>query len=131
MWLALFSAVGLSALLATGGKFGKRQSGIERRYQARNWQAKDLERMDRLGNGKVEKPRAEKPQAENTQTGSEQVAIPNYSSPAKTIVGLWPLAGVLGALCVTSLVMLLFTRGPFCVQVPPGKSPDCATTRKE
>ena len=41
MWLALFSAVGLSALLATGGKFGKRQSGIERRYQARNWQARD------------------------------------------------------------------------------------------
>ncbi len=35
LWFALFSAVGLTTLLATGGKFKRRQAGIERRDQAR------------------------------------------------------------------------------------------------
>jgi hypothetical protein len=98
-WLTLFSAVGLAALLATGGKFGKRQSGIERRYQARDWQARALERE----NG------PEKAVGENPQAEPGKAAVPDYSTPEKTIVGLWPLACVLGALCVTSLVLLVYT----------------------
>ena len=35
LWFALFSGVGLTALLATGGKFGNRQAQIERKGQAR------------------------------------------------------------------------------------------------
>jgi len=34
-WFALFTAVGLAALLATGGRLGKRQANIENKYQAR------------------------------------------------------------------------------------------------
>lgn len=115
LWLALFTAVGLAALLATGGKFGKRQSGIERRYQARDWQARNWQAPDRqvqsqqvggLGQEAVVESEAR----ESPRADPQQVATPDYSTPKKTLVGLWPLAGVLGTLCVASLVMLCYSR---------------------
>jgi hypothetical protein len=129
MWLALFSAVGLSALLATGGKFGKRQSGIERRYQARDWQARDQQGRDqqardqRARDQQARDQQARDQQARDVATESgtnssasedllkdlEPVAKPSYSTPSNTLIGLWPLAGVMGAICGTSLLMLLAT----------------------
>ncbi len=130
LWLALFTAVGLAALLATGGKFGKRQSGIERRYQARDWQARDWQARDwqardwqarnwQAPDRSVQTDRvhaldheaaAENKASESPRADSGQVATPDYSTPKKTLVGLWPLAGVLGTLCATSLLMLYCTR---------------------
>ncbi len=43
LWFRLFPAVGLAALLATGGKFGDRQANIERKAQARTAVAEGLE----------------------------------------------------------------------------------------
>jgi hypothetical protein len=114
MWLALFSAVGLSALLATGGKFGKRQSGIERRYQARDWQARDQQARDQQA--RDQQARDVATESETNSSASEDllkdlepVAKPSYSTPSNTLIGLWPLAGVMGAICGTSLLMLLAT----------------------
>ena len=105
LWLALFTAVGLSALLATGGKFGYRQSGIERRYQARAWQA----RSQQTG-GLGREDGTENAAAGNRSEKPGLMAVPDYSTPKKMMVRLWPLASVLGALCVMSLVMLRVTR---------------------
>jgi hypothetical protein len=120
MWLALFSAVGLSALLATGGKFGKRQSGIERRYQARDWQARGQKARGQQARDQQARDVATE---SGTKSGASEdllidldpmadldpVAKPAYSTPSNTLIGLWPLAGVMGAICGTSLLMLLAT----------------------
>lgn len=109
MWLALFSAVGLSALLATGGKFGKRQSGIERRYQARDWQARDQQARDQQARDVATESGTNSSASEDLLKDLEPVAKPSYSTPSNTLIGLWPLAGVMGAICGTSLLMLLAT----------------------
>ncbi len=97
-WFALFTAVGFSALMATGGKFGKRQSGIERRYQARQWVWAE-----------GEKPKAESGiSAPDAAAGSS--SVPNYSTPKKTLIPIWPLAIILGILCAGSIAMLLRER---------------------
>jgi hypothetical protein len=67
----LFAIFGLAALLAIGGKYGRRQAGIERKYQAR-------ERVD--------------------QTGAAQPvdhAEHDYASPDDPLIPLWPIALVL------------------------------------
>jgi hypothetical protein len=93
LWAALFTGVGLSALLATGGNFGKRQANIENKYQARSAVASGaLEVQARDAGGK----RAAK--------------APQYSSPDKQIIPLWPLEVVLGLICAVSLAMLLRQR---------------------
>jgi hypothetical protein len=137
LWLALFSAVGLSALLATGGKFGKRQSGIERRYQARDWHVRDQQARDQQARDQQARDhqQARDQQARDVATESgtnssasedllkdldtiadldtradlDPVAKPSYSTSSNTLIGLWPLAGVMGAICGTSLLMLLAT----------------------
>ncbi|MEO2049595.1 MAG: hypothetical protein ABGX16_23810 [Pirellulales bacterium] len=109
MWLALFSAVGLSALLATGGKFGKRQSGIERRYQARDWQARDQPARDQPALDVATESGTKSGSSEDRLIDLDSVAKPVYSTPSNTLIGLWPLAGVMGAICGTSLLMLLAT----------------------
>ena len=83
-WLLLFSAVGLLALGAISGQYGKRQARLERQYQAR-------ERI------------------QNDEIGEEAAADParrDYSSPEKTLVPIWPLAVLLGGVIVFSAVML-------------------------
>jgi hypothetical protein len=92
LWFALFTAVGLSALLATGGKFGDRQANIERQGQARTAVAEGLE-IAEDGTGK------------KSATG-----VPKYSAPGETQVRLVPLAVTLGVLCAASLGMLLRER---------------------
>jgi hypothetical protein len=93
LWFALFSAVGLAALLATGGKFGKRQAGIERKYQARA----------AVASGQV--------QIEETSTGEKRAAgAPEYTTPEKPAIPVWPLEIILAVICAVSFGLLLKQR---------------------
>ena len=89
LWFSLFSAVGLAALLATGGKFGDRQASIERRAQARAAVAEGLA------------------VAENERGEKSAPDAPRYSAPGQTQVRLVPLAVTLGLLLAASLGMLV------------------------
>jgi hypothetical protein len=92
LWFTLFPAVGLIALLATGGKFGDRQANIERQGQARAAVAEGLEvAVDSTG--------------KKSTTG-----VPKYSAPGETQIRLVPLAMTLGILCAASLGMLIRER---------------------
>jgi hypothetical protein len=93
LWAALFTAVGLAALLATGGKFGKRQANIENKYQARSAVASGAIEVEDDGTG--------------VKTATQR---PEYSTPEKQIIPLWPLEIVLGVICVGSIAMLLRQR---------------------
>jgi hypothetical protein len=88
LWFALFSAVSLVALLATGGKFGKRQATIERKGQARTAIMEGL-------------------QVDVDSTGRKSAAAaPTYSQPGETRVRLMPLAITLGLVLLASLGLL-------------------------
>ncbi len=87
-WFALFSAFGLTALLATGGKFGNRQATIERREQARAAVNAGLT-ITEDGTGRKT--------AKN---------VPKYSKPGMTKIRLKPLAITIGAVLAASLAML-------------------------
>lgn len=92
-WFAIFSTVGLAALLATGGKFGKRQAGIENRYKARAAVAEGYEvATDDTGKKDV----SESP-----------VKTPDYSTPNKLEIPLWPLQITLGLILALSVTMLI------------------------
>jgi hypothetical protein len=88
LWFTLFTAAGLVALLATGGKFRDRQADIEREGQAKTAIAEGLE-ITEDGSGK------------KVATG-----VPKYSAPGETQIKLMPLAVTLGILCAGSLGML-------------------------
>jgi hypothetical protein len=89
-WAALFTGVGLAALLATGGKFGKRQANIENKFQARS----------AVASGELE--------VAADGVGVKRTAkAPEYSTAEKQLIPLWPLEIVLGLVCVASLGMLL------------------------
>src|SRR5688572_4840576 len=93
LWAALFTGVGLAALLATGGKFGKRQANIENKFQARA----------AVASGALE--------VEADDAGVKRaVKAPEYSTPEKQLIPLWPLQVALGLLCVASLGFLLRQR---------------------
>ena len=89
-WFALFPAVGLMMLLATGGKFGKRQAGIERQGQARSALAEAKLSVVEQGSGR------------KTAEG-----VPEYSQPGETQVGLGPLSIMLGTISLVSFGLLI------------------------
>jgi hypothetical protein len=92
LWFTLFTAVGLAALLMTGGKFGDRQAAIERKAQARTAVAEGLD-------------------VQQDSTGKKiATGVPKYSAPGETQIRLVPLAIVLGVLCTGSLFMLVRER---------------------
>src|SRR5688572_14532076 len=93
LWFALFTAVGLAALLATGGRLGKRQANIENKYQARAAVASGAVEIETEGSG------------ERTATSA-----PKYSTPDEHVIPLWPLEIVLGLIFLGSLAMLLRQR---------------------
>jgi hypothetical protein len=89
LWFSLFLIVGLTALLMTGGKFGKRQANIERQGQARTALAEGMETtVDGLG----KKQTTRRP--------------PVYSTPEQTQIRLVPMAVTLGLLLTVSLGLL-------------------------
>lgn len=77
-WVLAFSVVALFAVGAISGQYGKRQSRLERQYQAR----------ERVADGAV---------GDNATADSQRR---EYASPDNTLVPLWPLAimlvGVIG-----------------------------------
>jgi hypothetical protein len=93
LWFALFTAVGLAALLATGGKFGKRQASIENKYQARSAIASGTLEIRDDGSGE-----------------KRAVGTPNYSTPDKPVIPLWPLEILIGVIFVGSTTMLIRER---------------------
>jgi hypothetical protein len=89
LWFSLFLTVGLSALLVTGGKFGKRQANIERQGQARTALAEGMETTED-GSGRKETNKR-----------------PVYSTPEQTQIRLVPMAVTLGLLLAVSLGLLV------------------------
>lgn len=82
-WVLVFSLMGIGALAAIGGKYGRRQAGIERQYQAR-------ERV-----------------AEAGPEGAAHTAPRPYATPGETLIPLWPLAVVLGIVAIFATTMLV------------------------
>ncbi len=92
LWFALFSGVGLTALVATGGKFGDRQAQVERKGQAHEAVVEGIEvHEDALGRKTVENP-------------------PDYSRPGHIQIRLGPLEVTIGAVCCVSLAMFVRER---------------------
>jgi hypothetical protein len=96
-WVMIFSVMALGALVAIGGKYARRQSAIERQYQAR-------ERV------------ALRQPAENNSAGvernlAEDTPRREFASPDDTLVPLWPLATLLAAVAAFAIVMLYRGRG--------------------
>jgi hypothetical protein len=92
LWFALFTAVGLSALVATGGKLGRRQANIENKYQARTAVATGELQVEEEGGRKRTR------------------GAPEYSTPEAPDIPLWPVEVILGVLCAVSVVMLVRQR---------------------
>lgn len=93
LWFAIFPAVGLVAILATGGKFGDRQANIERQGQART----------AVAEGSLE--------INEDAVGHKSAAgVPQYSQPGETQVKLWPLAITLLIITLASVGMLVRER---------------------
>lgn len=86
-WFCLFGA---AALLVAGEKYGERQAGIERRFQARSQAITALPR---------EAPPAETP--------ADTAA---YSSPDNTVIPLWPI-GILLAGMVCAFALFAYRAG--------------------
>ena len=84
-WALLFSLVSLAALAALDGKYGRRQSIIERKYQARQHIARQ-------------------------QVATTPGSTPTYSTADDPLIVVWPLATLLGGLAAASLVMLFRSR---------------------
>ena len=93
LWFSLFTAVGLAALLATGGKFGKRQASIENKYQARSAIASGSLEIKAGGDGE-----------------KRAVGTPNYSTPDNPVIPIWPLEILLAVMFTGTLTMLLRER---------------------
>ncbi len=92
LWFALFTAVGMSALIATGGKLGRRQANIENKYQARTAVATGDLQVEELGGQKRTR------------------GAPEYSTPEAPEIPLWPVEVILGVLCAASIVLLVRQR---------------------
>jgi hypothetical protein len=106
LWFALFTGCALAALLATGGRFGKKQARLENQYEARA----------ALASGQM--------QIEDKGTG-ERVAsgrIPHFSTENDTVIPLWPLEIILGLMFTASFALLLRERmreAPAAESAPP------------
>jgi hypothetical protein len=97
-WALAFSLTALAALavLVFSGWYGKRQTRLERQYQARY---------------RV----AEKLTAENNPAGSERTDDTEtrrpFATPGNNLITLWPLAVLLGIVAAVAAAMLYRGRG--------------------
>lgn len=89
LWFGLFTAVGLVALVATGGKYGHRQAGLERKAQARMAVSQGMEVSEDAAGRKIVQ------------------GMPEYSEPGQTKIPLAPLGITLGLLFLVCLVMFV------------------------
>src|SRR5688572_19157293 len=80
-WVLIFSLMALGALVAIGGKYGRRQSAIERQYQARE---------------RIAQQRAAANNSADAERNEVQESPPrDFASPGDTLIPLWPLAALL------------------------------------
>jgi hypothetical protein len=95
-WVLAFSLMALVALVAIGGKYGRRQTRLELQYQAR-------ERV------------ADRQAAANNPDAAarmdDQAPQREFASPGDNLIPLWPLAAVLVLISIFSAVMLGRSRG--------------------
>jgi hypothetical protein len=90
-YVLAFSSMALLALLVIGPKYGKRQSRLERNYQAR-------ERVTESG--------ADGNKVEASGRKEEVAARRDYATPGNTLVPLWPLAIILAIITLFAGFML-------------------------
>jgi hypothetical protein len=91
-WVLVFVLVGLVGLAAIHDKYGKRQAGIERQYQARERTAEQVAAIGNAdsGDGKT----------------VEDVPLPGYATPGHNLISIWPLFVILAVLGVVAAIML-------------------------
>jgi hypothetical protein len=96
-WVLMFSVMALGALMAIGGKYGRRQSAVERQYQARE----RIAQQQAAGNNSAAAERND----------SQKSPPRHFASPGDTLIPLWPLAALLLVVALFALVMLFQGRG--------------------
>jgi hypothetical protein len=107
-WVLIFSLMALLALVAIGGKYGRRQANIEVEYQAR-------ERIDE---------RTANAQGNNSADDSRTDELADrraFASPGNTLVPIWPLAAILLVVALFATFMLVRGQrlGPRSDESPP------------
>jgi hypothetical protein len=107
-WVLIFSLMGLVAIFAMHGKYGRRQANIERNYQAR-------ERV-------AEKVAAENNLTEPDRTDNLEVRR-DFATPDNQLVPLWPLAILLALVAVVAACMLYRARAQFAAGSDESPSP--------
>ena len=95
-WVVAFSLMALLALVVIGPKYGRRQSALERKYQARE----RIEDAREARNNSVGDPRTD-----------ELAARRRFATPGDTLVPLWPLAAILVIVVLFAGYMLRRGRG--------------------
>jgi hypothetical protein len=90
-WVLAFSLMALLALVAIGGKYGRRQTRLELQYQAR-------ERIAERRAG------ANNPAA--TERTDDETSEREFAAPGSNLIPLWPLAAILFITAALSAYML-------------------------
>jgi hypothetical protein len=95
-WVLAFTLMALLALVVISGKYGRRQSNIERQYQARERVAEELAAANNpAGSSRIE----------------DQAPRRDFATPADKLIPLWPLATILILVAIVATVMLCRGRG--------------------
>jgi hypothetical protein len=92
-WVLVFSLVGLVGLAAIRDKYGKRQAGIERQYQARERTAEQAAVAGKDGEA-----------ADAIHT--TDVPLPAYATPGHNLISIWPLFVLLVVVGVAAAILL-------------------------
>jgi len=95
-WVLLFSLMALLVLVVIGPKYGRRQSAMERKYQARE---------------RIEEQRAARNNPGDNARSDEIAARRQFASPGDTLVPLWPLAAIFVVVALFAVYMLRRGRG--------------------
>jgi hypothetical protein len=95
-WVLAFSLMALLALVAIGGKYGRRQTRLELQYQARE---------------RIAERRAAANNPEAAARIDDQTNRREFASPGDNLIPLWPLAAILFLVAILSAAMLRRGRG--------------------
>jgi hypothetical protein len=107
-WLAVFSGMGLVALLAIGAKYDRRQVEIELEFQGRERAAYDARLAEVAGD---RSPSLDGNfQARESAPGDPASQPLPYSAPGDPQVPLWPIQFLAGAVFLVALSVLVWKR---------------------
>jgi hypothetical protein len=95
-YVLVFSLMALLALVVIGPKYGRRQSALERKYQARE---------------RIEDARQARNISGTNSRTDELAARRRFATPGDTLVPLWPLAAILVVVVLFAGYMLRRGRG--------------------